>query len=835
MGIAANIKDEYFIGNSFGDQFFYSINRNQFREQSAKDAFKKKYADVLENENQLSVFVGTDSGLLPHFFSLETLPQGARILFLELPEVYDRLHLEGVFDALGKHVVCRAYSRKDQLENANSLGLDEHLHVDRVKQYLSYGASADYLSTYQDLSLVVQETIAKEKNRLSASLGYETFFMSQLNNVADNLHPIDCFKGAFKGKTAVILGGGPSLDEFLPWLLENRRKVAVIAVSRVSRKLIEVGLSPDFVVCIDPQDVSYIVSKEMFLLNPPPILLHANHVNHSIVGQWPYRKFYCGQLFPWDSRLNESTVPVSGPTVTNQALAVAKELGFSQALLTGVDLCYDKQGFSHASGSYEHQSGPHFTGQQIWVETNEGGVAATNFGLEQAIYPLSLTAQDAVENGCRVVNLSAVAAKVDFVDYQPIEEVVIDSLNGSCNQLVEEILPAEGENVSKAHLQAVEEELSEAKADLIKIGNFSKRALGLVQSYGRYDDNRKDKCRNDIDKIERNIVKNHSNILNFIKQVGIKKLLKITSYKNEHQNDNNYEEIIKIYYGSICEVSDELKNLLDKVLKRVRSRREEITSAPKIDDILDQWEADRTLGRVNLCRKKWQQRDCRISVDSQQRIDSFRNRFEKEIGTFDDSFFSLKKTNANPAFALSKARLAFRKENKMGLQQLLEGLSLIDNPEALEASLLIKGYIAEIEHQLEPALNCYGQILGNENQPKFLEDVLQRVALVSLRLNDFENALAALECLASLSPAYMVQYANLLKMNGDVESAVNVYTDYLEHYPKDTSVMMSLAVIYQDQGLAEGVALMAKLILQENPDHQAARQLLQAFSVNGLA
>ena len=61
--------------------------------------------------------------------------------------------------------------------------------------------------------------------------------------------------GSFIGQTALIIGAGPSLAENIQIIKENREKYVIFAVNKVLRTLIENGIFPDFVVCLDAKFV----------------------------------------------------------------------------------------------------------------------------------------------------------------------------------------------------------------------------------------------------------------------------------------------------------------------------------------------------------------------------------------------------------------------------------------------------------------------------------------------------------------------------------------------------------------------------------------------------
>ncbi len=60
-------------------------------------------------------------------------------------------------------------------------------------------------------------------------------------------------KGALRGRPAVVVGAGPSLDQAIPLLRDVAGHVTIIVAFKALRAVVAGGISPDFVVCLDPK------------------------------------------------------------------------------------------------------------------------------------------------------------------------------------------------------------------------------------------------------------------------------------------------------------------------------------------------------------------------------------------------------------------------------------------------------------------------------------------------------------------------------------------------------------------------------------------------------
>ncbi len=60
-------------------------------------------------------------------------------------------------------------------------------------------------------------------------------------------------QGALRGRPAVVVGAGPSLDQAIPLLRDVAGHVTIIVAFKALRAVVAGGISPDFVVCLDPK------------------------------------------------------------------------------------------------------------------------------------------------------------------------------------------------------------------------------------------------------------------------------------------------------------------------------------------------------------------------------------------------------------------------------------------------------------------------------------------------------------------------------------------------------------------------------------------------------
>ncbi len=152
-------------------------------------------------------------------------------------------------------------------------------------------------------------------------------------------------------KDVIIVAAGPSLDDNLQFLRENKGKKTIIAVGTVLKKLLSMEIVPDIVVIIDPIEHAFQQIEGVEDQNIPLLL--------AINAYWKFAVAYQGEkyIIPLKTvgevdNITEEYEDAwdSCGTVTSMALEVAVRFNAENIFLVGVDLAYPG-GISHATGT----------------------------------------------------------------------------------------------------------------------------------------------------------------------------------------------------------------------------------------------------------------------------------------------------------------------------------------------------------------------------------------------------------------------------------------------------------------------------------------------------
>ncbi len=269
--------------NRFGEQYILELSQKLFESIDSHTVFSQNFKKNDLSPESFYIICGTESGLLIKYFLDGDLPESTRIIFVELPEVIHWLKTQSTLPPLPKNVSLVAYDKlAGQLD---AFSINSYILQDKLYYIPSLSVQYGFYPAYGDFSSAVHDYLKTLHWNIRIDLDQKDFIIGQLENVAENRTPCSVLYSKFEGLTAVLLAGGPSLDEILPWIVLNREKLVVFAVSRIARQLLEHNLSPDFFVTVHTQPVSFKVSKEMLYFHKDSILINHAQACPQLISQ----------------------------------------------------------------------------------------------------------------------------------------------------------------------------------------------------------------------------------------------------------------------------------------------------------------------------------------------------------------------------------------------------------------------------------------------------------------------------------------------------------------------------------------------------------------------
>lgn len=229
-----------------------------------------------------------------------------------------------------------------------------------ITQYLSEDVS--FIIHYPSLRHVAQEKVRLqlEKYFISDS-GKRNFKIQFCNNFRDNIINcngyVDELKDIFYGKNVVIVAAGPSLDKNIGLLKNRPENTVILAVGTVFRKMVSLGIYPDYVIFLDAQPHLYCQIEGLEHMEIP--IICASSACKKIAKQYQGKKYlicqkgydraeqYAGQ--------HGYTTYETGGSVSTIALDMCLQLGCKSVAYIGLDLAFT-DGHTHADSAFDNMA-----------------------------------------------------------------------------------------------------------------------------------------------------------------------------------------------------------------------------------------------------------------------------------------------------------------------------------------------------------------------------------------------------------------------------------------------------------------------------------------------
>jgi tetratricopeptide (TPR) repeat protein len=823
---------EFFLTNDFGDRYLYSVNRNAFNRIGSDSLYRSLYSDQLFREYQLNIIIGTDSGIFPTYIVKNGIPTGTRYLFVELPDVISTLSAAGMLDALPPEI--RIISLDCLADNGAEFNLNDYVFLDAVCVYESVATRDANLPEYRDLSWSLTQEIRISIRKIWTSTNASQFILRQLENLTENRVCFsEALKDAFTGRTAVILAGGPSLKAALPWVKANRDRLVVVAVSRISRILLDEGVIPHVIASVDPQKISFEVSREMLGFTDDaanPLFVCSNHASSLLVGQWQGKMIYTGPRFPWRTPLNIDTLSYSGPTVSNYALDLVTHMGCTTVVLAGVDLCFSADGQTHAAGSNENKVGPDLGQISPRIETYGNGRADTNQGYAESLYVLGLQAKLAAEKGRLLFNSSLNAAKVPFIDFKPLAEIELPDWDEPTTEVIARLVPDSTSATRRTHYRRIKKELERARNKFQDILNLSHEALQCADGlFGRNGRKRDFRHKIKMDKIERRLDRSFGDFSGLVHQFGHKRFCTSLKTTMDEMTDEQVETATYEYYEAYVDGTEYLIDIMGLTLDRIEVRMEEEKESPDFGRLLTQWERDEQFGRLHVWRHRNPNQVQQMMSEKRDAVELLESQFTRVMTEERTSQIELLEKLHDVKHTRSKALLLYKRKEIGELEAMVGGLAgHPDQEKALPYLHFINGLLAELRDEPAEAIAQYQHLLTDPPH-SLTEDALLQIAHLSIAVNDADNALLAVECLVGVSPTYLPPYGELLKALGQYEEAFNAYNRYLSFAPDDVGALVTLGMLCKEADLVDAAQELFQRALEKDPLNRAALSMLEGL------
>lgn len=313
------------------------------------------------------------------------------------------------------------------------------------------------------------------------------------------------YKDQWLGKTAIIVGGGPSLEKDIQLLKQLENQYIIIAAGTSIQALLKHGIKPHLTITMDANIYNYHAFSNIDMTDLP--LLFIPTIESRIVEKQGTIRIHAffnhNDEYMHLLNLNEDSDPVFMGThsVTGTAIQTAIYMGIQKIIFTGQDLSYPNMKL-YASGAAhldEHNVEKHKREMTETVDNVSGGKNTTTLKMKMILMDI----EDLISKykGVAFINCSQEGALISGTEFKRLQELDHPSQQYSRDDFIEEYV--QGRQLYDVELvnQAVNK-LMDQKEWLTDVSLTSNKVRHLLSKLALLSRTNQNKCMNSIALIE---------------------------------------------------------------------------------------------------------------------------------------------------------------------------------------------------------------------------------------------------------------------------------------------------------------------------------------------
>lgn len=377
------------------------------------------------------------------------------------------------------------------------------------------------------------------------------FFSSSINNLKYILKSTELsnLKDLYKGRTAVIVSAGPSLEKNINLLKEYKQKCIIITGGRTLKSLLDIGVVPDFVCTVDPDVPAFDVMRGTFECTAP--MLFSELTYNGVLENYKGKKVFFSEMST--TTVTEGLIDTKcvnlfqGGSVAHTCTALGIYLGCENIIFIGQDLAYTNDK-THADIAGDNEA---FNPNITFVKDIYGNDVKTSMVLDY--YRIALQKEiKFFGDKYNFINSTEGGANIEGTKVIPLRE----SLNNLTGEIIDKdkinIILNENKienNISQEELvkrlNNVLEKFKTIKEELPKGVKICNEILGNLEGI---DDNKINKLNKKLDKIDEIMNKyiENINIIKLLLSPVIGEVRMNLKYKRNYGDDRK-TSILKVY------------------------------------------------------------------------------------------------------------------------------------------------------------------------------------------------------------------------------------------------------------------------------------------------
>lgn len=808
--------------NKFQETYLSEINGETFKNVPSEVLFDRYFSDL--KDNYLRIVVGTDSGLLVNYINTHTTNKNTVHIFIEHPEVIEYVNTHFTYDS----DKIKLLSFDDDIDSI--IKKDFPVFYVTGEIFLSKALSVidglvDYEQKFKEVLENFNSFLAKRNFEITNNIFANT-------NIEDQVFLDNSLASLEKKITdipALILGGGPTLDENIEWIKVNHSKFIVIAVGRITHRLAAEGIIPDAIATIDPTDLSFSNSKDMLAFSKQSLLVSSHHPNFKLAGQWQGKSIYIGKRLATPTAKNPPTIKPRGNTVSNFAAQFAMVIGCREIYLSGVDFCYLASGQSHEGKSLESQIGVGGdAGLQVQNYAGESVGTRPNFELAKQSFDFMIRDFKKAFDDLEVSVLSDKSAFMEHVKCTDTDKIDLSTNDDNNKAVFHEAVEASLITENKVLLESLIERKTEVQKllkKLTKAQSYIQKKTAQLNSEWNDLNFINDYLHKIVLKVE-NILE--PSLLDMIKNYGYHKL--ILSIKKGTQKVQGSDSLLQLDRISFLNLIDETIEGLQKEFKKsekhlnIRISETKQSSDPAV--LMEYWLENKLPGRIFIWENLFPELYEKLKTKHPEIVKKALNNYQEQFQSAQNVKKQLQKKSKNVHYYLDNIN-EYRRDNKI---ELLEGLkdqlekNRDDSIAYRELYALIAANISYLQSDTMAALRSIDEI---EKKGVIQFNALQLKLSISMSIQSHQTTMETFLSLCEYSSSYMPKYAEFLRFVGNNLAAIEIYKMYLAIVPKDSESIIKVYHLIEEFISKEEAKEFLIVKQQEQPEDIALSKLVE--------
>jgi Tfp pilus assembly protein PilF len=720
-------------------------------------------------------------------------------------------------------------------------------------------------ATYERFEKRLREEKSQSDSGIGTAIALGKEFMNTfMENIPSIIrkHGVKELKDIFKGRPAIIVSAGPSLEKNFHLLRKAKGKAIIIAVDVVLPTLLPADIIPDILVAIDPLPENIAVFKDNPLLKEVPFICLAqytpeivdiypgpifmNSVPGNVIYQW-----LCGF---WEEK---GYVEAFGGSVAHLAFGAAEYIGSDVIAIIGQDMSFtdkyhagDTTSLLHA---YHDQEVPDYRkGAQVEDDIfgekryTSGGLLAFKVSFENKIRTFKGTVLQATEGGLPIEGANVIRL-ADFIDeYCNMPEIDSFSVLSGCNKtdLV-------------YNLDGLLIQVKGARDIFLDIKSKSKKMLKYIHRIKKLKEKEKGNSpefHNILAKTDALFEKIKHPVLNIIAayHYQLELFLKRQDMQEIDEIEDKEERLERQlhrglnYYGELLEAIELLVKQLDKLTKSLE--REIKVNNIIMDNSLAEHEKALEVGMIYKKAGKASQAvkylelvikgdEMSIDVDTRQKIlVSLAQMYIRQFRYYEAREVLKKVSTRTPKFAERAEKLLKTCDEKLSnwedrkkyAERLLKKAAA-DYGSHIESGYFYfktKDYLRAVDHY-EKAIAEYESSDTLSETKESLVEAYYSLAHTYIATDEVEKAVAYLEKAIEEDPGNPLFYRDLgliAFQNNNIEPAELFFSKAIELAPQEAELYKQLAGMYISIGEKEKAVALYENALQVNGDNPQIQQ-----------